>query len=52
MDATRSIRRVFNMVKTLIPGKVMLSLSDPDQQTFKNLPARTNVYSLEVTVPK
>jgi hypothetical protein len=40
------------MNKTQVPGNMMLSLSDIDNQFFKNLPARTNSYSLEITVPK
>lgn len=35
-----------------MPGKIMLALSDSDNQFFKNLPPRANSYFLEVTVPK
>jgi hypothetical protein len=49
---TRTSRKLFPLAKSQVPGKVMLALSDGDNQLFKSLAPRTGTYSLEIQVPK
>lgn len=52
--ATTAQKRVFNLAKVQVPGKVMLYLRDSDTLpafTFKTLPARANMYYVEFQVP-
>ena len=50
--ATRTAKRTVTLNKSLIPGKVMLYLSEADNAWFKQLPPRVGTQYLEITVPK